>query len=55
MEEIPSSILMVVLIIDDSGEGSNPCLRRAMAVVKTAAASAMTMVEGGSNSKVEQR
>ena len=34
MEEIPSSVLMVILIVDGSSEGNSPCRPRTMAVVK---------------------
>jgi hypothetical protein len=55
MEEIPSSVLMVILIVDGRSEGSNQCWWRVMAIVKVVVASAMTMAEGGDDGKVEQR
>jgi hypothetical protein len=60
MYEISSSVLMVILIIDGSSEGSNPCngsnpcQQRAMAIVKAVATSVIMMAEGGGDGKVEQ-
>jgi hypothetical protein len=61
MEENPSSVLIVILVIDGSSEGSNPCKgsnpcqQRVMAVVKTATTSAMKLAEGSGNGKFEQQ